>query len=68
VLGCSLLEPGVLVPLGALVKRPLLSLCDCEMAAIGKARLGKLDVAKSWSIETLMLWVVLELRILLGQG
>jgi hypothetical protein len=38
------------------------------MAAIGKARLGKLDVAKSWSIETLMLWVVLELRILLGQG
>jgi hypothetical protein len=46
VLGGSLLEPGVLVPLGALEKRPLLSLCGCEMAAIENARLGMQEVAE----------------------
>jgi hypothetical protein len=36
VLGCSLLEPGVLVLVGALINRPLRSLCDWELAVIGK--------------------------------
>jgi hypothetical protein len=45
VLGGSLLDPGVVVPLGALEKRPLLSLCGCEMAAIENARLGMLEFA-----------------------